>query len=187
MAEATLDRITDQRFLIDARLDSIDRMLMDSGVHRSERAEIIQSVEDQIAEMLVTQEGDTERDRVLMVLRSLDPPEAFGSSSAVTPARRRVGPAPQAATPIVSAVPVQRARTSGAAITSLVLALLSIPTIIILPLGGLISMIAAIFGVIAISSVAGSQGALRGGWMGVFACVMFGLHFFALFAVLMIQ
>jgi hypothetical protein len=76
--------------LIDARLDTIDRMLL-GRVPRADRTAIVREVEGQIYDLL--QERDLEsldRDDVLAVLARLDPPEAYlpeESSSSPTPAR----------------------------------------------------------------------------------------------------
>lgn len=64
--------------LIDARLDNIERVLMASGTSRLERQEIIASVEDQIMELIARKgDGELERDQMLQILASLDPPEAY--------------------------------------------------------------------------------------------------------------
>src|ERR1700733_7056428 len=63
--------------LIDARLDTIDRMLL-GRVPRADRTAIVREVEGQIYDLL--QERDLEsldRDDVLAVLARLDPPEAY--------------------------------------------------------------------------------------------------------------
>ena len=63
--------------LIDTRLDTIDRMLLES-VARQDRLAIVRDVETQVYELL--QERGTEeldREDVLAVLGRLDPPEAY--------------------------------------------------------------------------------------------------------------
>jgi hypothetical protein len=68
---------TFQQGLIDARLDTIDRMLMDR-VPRSDRIAIVREVEAQIYELLAEHDPATvSREDVLDVLRRLDPPEAY--------------------------------------------------------------------------------------------------------------
>jgi hypothetical protein len=63
--------------LIDARLDTIDRMLL-GRVPRSDRLAIVRDLETQIFELLQEHEGDElGRDDVLAVLARLDPPEAY--------------------------------------------------------------------------------------------------------------
>lgn len=66
-----------QQQVIEARLDTIDRMLV-GRVPRADRAAIVREVESQIQELLA--QRDTEaitREDVLDVLRRLDPPEAY--------------------------------------------------------------------------------------------------------------
>jgi hypothetical protein len=67
------------RALIDARLDTIERMLL-GRVARPDRLAIVRDVEGQIHEMIAGRcEGDSapDRDDVLAVLADLDPPEAY--------------------------------------------------------------------------------------------------------------
>ena len=66
------------RALIDERLDGIDRVLRHGRTPRPERLEILDSVENQILEMLAKRTADepTRRD-LLAVLAELDPPEAY--------------------------------------------------------------------------------------------------------------
>jgi hypothetical protein len=70
------------RALIDERLDGIDRVLRHSRTPRPERLEILDSVENQILEMLAKRTADepTRRD-LLAVLAELDPPEAMRSAT----------------------------------------------------------------------------------------------------------
>lgn len=63
--------------LVDARLDTIDRMLV-GRVPRADRLAIAREVEAQIFDQLAGQAPDqVGRDEVLAVLGRLDPPEAF--------------------------------------------------------------------------------------------------------------
>ena len=67
--------------LIDARLDTIDRMLI-GQVPRSDRTAIIGEIESQIHELLSGYDSDSiTREDVLNVLRRLDPPEAYLTSN----------------------------------------------------------------------------------------------------------
>ncbi len=67
----------DLQRLIDARLDTIDRMLL-GRVPRDERLAIVREVETQIFDLLAEQGGDSpDRETVLTVLSRLDPPEAY--------------------------------------------------------------------------------------------------------------
>src|SRR5262245_17532127 len=65
--------------LIDNRLDAIDRILVEAGVPRAERGNILSDIEGQIHEMLRAKVGEREPTRrdVLDVLAKLDPPEAY--------------------------------------------------------------------------------------------------------------
>lgn len=183
-AVVSLDR--DVQHLIDLRLDLLDRVLMDSGVARSERAEIVQSVEDQIFEMLDQRSGEVTRDSVLQLLRSLDPPEAYWSDAAAADASQRSfraarreafaqrSPAPS------PAYGGTDAKYSGVAIASFVLAMISIPTAIIIPVGSLFAVAAFVCGVIALPTIAASGGRLRGKWMAIVGCCVFAVHVVAL-------
>ena len=63
--------------LIDARLDTIDRMLL-GRVPRADRLAIVREVEGQIHDLLGERGSDEpDRDDVLAVLARLDPPEAY--------------------------------------------------------------------------------------------------------------
>ena len=63
--------------LIDARLDTIDRMLL-GYVPRSDRTAIVGEIESQIHELLAGYDSESiTREDVLDVLRRLDPPEAY--------------------------------------------------------------------------------------------------------------
>lgn len=84
--------------LIDARLDTIERMLM-GQVSRGDRLAIVREVESQIHDLLADRNpNDTDRDAVIAVLARLDPPEAYLpdeageiSRPAVTARRPRIG------------------------------------------------------------------------------------------------
>lgn len=180
---AALDRT--HQHLIDLRLDSLDRILMDSGVSRSERAEIVQAVEDQIFEMLDQQGEEVTRESVLQLLRSLDPPEAYCGEEAVEKlvdrtrhSGRRNHLASSQSQPSSSNNSVPP-RHSGLAIAALVLALISIPTVIVFPVGGVFAFASFVCAIIALPGISASGGQLRGGWMAFFGCGMFTLHFFA--------
>jgi hypothetical protein len=63
--------------LIDARLDTIDRMLL-GRLPRAERLAVVREVEGQIYELLGERPGnELDREDVLAVLAQLDPPEAY--------------------------------------------------------------------------------------------------------------
>ena len=70
----------DAQKMIDYRLDSLDRILISSGMNRAERMDVVQSVEDQIHELVDRRsEGEPTREDVVQVLGELDPPEAYVS------------------------------------------------------------------------------------------------------------
>ena len=76
--------------LIDARLDTVDRMLL-GRVPRPDRLAIVGDLEAQILDLLQGREADElGRDDVLAVLARLDPPEAY------LPEEGGAGPAPGA-------------------------------------------------------------------------------------------
>lgn len=169
--------------LIDLRLDSLERILMDSGVSRAERMEIVQAVEDQIFEMLEQQSGEATRESVLQLLRSLDPPEAYHNEDARfdllerVPRRTRASVTAERSlsdSPRFSNMPP---RAPGIAITSMILGIVSLPLMIIWPLGLPLSIAAFICGIIALPMIARSQGRLCGSWMAIVGLVAFGLYF----------
>lgn len=66
-----------QQVLIDARLDSIDRVLL-GRVPREDRLAIVREVESQIQELLGQYHSEEiTRETVINILRRLDPPEAY--------------------------------------------------------------------------------------------------------------
>ena len=90
-----------QQALIDARLDTIDRMLMDR-VPRSDRIAIVREVESQIYELLAEHDpAAMSREDVLDVLRRLDPPEAYlpedleDGTARISPRPISIAPAPR--------------------------------------------------------------------------------------------
>jgi hypothetical protein len=86
--------------LVDARLDTIDRMLL-GRVNRHDRLAIVREVETQIFDLLQGRDSDSiDRDDVLAVLARLDPPEAYlpdeeseqqGRAARVSPVARVAG------------------------------------------------------------------------------------------------
>jgi len=74
-------QIETNQFLIDTRLEIIDRILR-KRMMRSERLAIVQEVEAQIQELLADLDPqEVTREDVLRVLAKLDPPEAYLSDS----------------------------------------------------------------------------------------------------------
>jgi hypothetical protein len=92
MTVATAQLSESLQSLIDARLDTIDRMLL-GRVGRQERLDIVREVEAQVFELLQERDlGELSRDDVLTVLARLDPPEAYipdESAEEPVPARNR--------------------------------------------------------------------------------------------------
>ena len=79
MTVATTQLSESLQVLVDARLDTIDRMLL-GRVPRADRLAIVRDLETQIFELLQERDrdaGELGRDDVLAVLSSLDPPEAY--------------------------------------------------------------------------------------------------------------
>ncbi len=73
--------------LIDARLDTIERMLL-GRMPRGERLAVVRDVELQIQEMLDSRGGEqATREDVLAILARLDPPEAFLAEDRSDPRR----------------------------------------------------------------------------------------------------
>jgi len=151
--------------LIERRLDSIERNLMDSRVSRDQRSEIVQAVERQIYESLEAQNGELTREVVLRVLGSLDPPEAYCGDACELPGGESF-PSPHYA----------HRQTSSFAFAALVLAVLSIPAIIVFPIATLLALAGAICGVVAWFHIAASGGRLGGKWMAIFSFVIFAIH-----------
>lgn len=81
--------------LIDARLDTIDRMLL-GRTTRADRLDIVREVESQIYEQLQQRgSGEPGRDDVLAVLSRLDPPEAYLPDDDGRPAARAIPATPR--------------------------------------------------------------------------------------------
>ncbi len=78
MTTMTAVRLSDAvQALVDARLDTIDRMLL-GRVSRADRLAIVREVEGQVHDLLAERGSDEPgRDDVLAVLARLDPPEAY--------------------------------------------------------------------------------------------------------------
>src|SRR5262245_24289132 len=115
--------------LVDARLDTIDRMLM-GQVPRQERLAIVREVEAQIFELLQERPGgELERQDVLAVLARLDPPEAY------LPEARGAEPAPARRETRARAAPPVRPGDCKAPKVSGILGLLSIALLFLSILG----------------------------------------------------
>lgn len=200
--------------LIESRLDSIERNLMDSRVGRSERQDLVQAVEREVYELLEAHQGKVSRDVVLRVLGSIAPPEAYrfeeprempvraaqfarpakpvpaiipGSHpvprshpvphSHPVPGNHPTVPQFQHSAPPQCTSPhcVQR-KTSSLAFAAMVLALLSIPAVIVIPIGTILALAGAICGGVAWYQISRSGGLLGGKGMAIFSLVIFAIH-----------
>jgi hypothetical protein len=92
MNAAKLELPETLRSLVDNRLDTIERVLMQGNTPRVERRSILDDTETQILEMLWAEAGGQEPTRydLLRVLGRLEPPEAFAGEhvESAQPARR---------------------------------------------------------------------------------------------------
>ena len=170
------------RALIDERLDGIDRVLRHARTPRPERLEILDSVENQILEMLAKRTADepTRRD-LLAVLAELDPPEAYAFGDADRPRDAVEGEfiPPKPAEPKAAAAPAKWSTLAilagvgvpvwilGAAATYLSVFVVSGDAAALFIYGGFALGVVAAFvntglGVWAMVKIHQSQGALKG-------------------------
>lgn len=143
---------TEMQKMIDYRLDSLDRLLIGSAVSRSERMDVVQSVEDQIHEMMDRRsDGEPTREDLVQVLRELDPPEAY-----VSDWMQMSGPNPTLEThsdrTAKTVESVEPAKHSALAITAFVLALCSVPMVIIFPIGLIFALAGYICGIVCLAA-----------------------------------
>ena len=119
-------------------------------------------------------------------LRSLDPPEAYWADGATTDiAERTIRGSRREAFADRQSRSAQpygpfASKHSGLAITSFVLALLSIPTIILIPVGSILALASLVCGIFALQAISASHGRLQGRWMAIFGCVIFAVHVVAI-------
>jgi hypothetical protein len=144
--------------LVDARLDTIDRMLV-GRVPRADRLAIVGEVEAQIVDMLQRHDpGEPTREDVLAILGRLIPPEAFlpehGAGEAGSGERRATGRPGQSRT---APDPARVARTSGLlGISSLALfALVPLPYFAAAMLGSEVALLFGILGLVGLMLVCG--------------------------------
>ncbi|WP_406698432.1 hypothetical protein V5E97_06140 [Singulisphaera sp. Ch08] len=114
--------------LVDARLDTIDRMLL-GRLPRADRLAVTRDVEGQIFDLLGERPGfELDREDVLTVLTQLDPPEAYipeeggYEAAAVLMPSSAVALTRRSATPAVT--PVERKRATAIGIIGLVILVL---------------------------------------------------------------
>jgi hypothetical protein len=113
--------------LVDARLDTIDRMLL-GRVNRQDRLAIVREVESQIFDLLQGRDSESlDRDDVLAVLARLDPPEAYLSDeSTLERGPARLPAAPRGVRPSTEPDPRIAAASGILGIISVFMVLLSI-------------------------------------------------------------
>jgi hypothetical protein len=138
MSVATLQLTDSIQALVDARLDTIERMLL-GRVSRADRLAILRDVETQIIEQLQERDADElTRDEVIEILRTLDPPEAYLPDGEGLPlvAQRpalggRAAGLPAASSPARSG---KRARRHGLGRLSGILGIVSLALVVAIPL-----------------------------------------------------
>ena len=137
--------------LIDARLDTIEKYLLNTTTSRSERRDIIQSVEDQVDE-LVRRRDDPEptRESILAVLAMIEPPEAYLDLESPGLVSRVV---PDAAASGRSGAARPTHRWTPLAAVSFVLGLICLLSIVLWPVSVITGMAAAVSGSIALTQI----------------------------------
>ena len=180
MSVATDSPITEAlQSLIDARLDTIDRMLV-GRVTRQDRLAIVREVESQVHDLLAERPaGEVDREAVLAVLARLDPPEAYlpdelgeVAGPSARPSGRR-DPAPARPSPDPSDPRAKMGRVAGIlGLVSIGLALLApwpclagfladSEILILLTLGPMLATV-SICGILAVGFAAYAR--VRGSW-----------------------
>lgn len=152
------------RQLVDSRLDSIERILLSTDINRIERREIVQSVEDQIHELLGRRnEAELTRDSVLAVLATIDPPEAYFISEG-KPQDHRSSRDENHSDPRAS---VKSTRLlAPLAVISCILGVLCLLSIVLWPISLIFGMAAAICGSIALTQIYYSD-RVKGVWLSI--------------------
>ncbi len=152
------------RQLVDSRLDSIERILLSTDINRIERREIVQSVEDQIYELLGRRnEAESTRESVLAVLAMIDPPEAYF----VSEGRPRDDSPSRDASDSNLRVSVEPARVlTPLAVVSCVLGVLSLLSILLWPISVVAGLAAAVCGSIALTQIYYSD-RVKGVWLSI--------------------
>lgn len=152
------------RQLVDTRLDAIERILLSTDINRMERREIVQSVEDQIHELLGRrEETEPTRDSVLAVLGMLDPPEAYLAPD-VRPRNGRSALGAAASDSGSSVEPVRR--LTPLAVVSCILGVLCLLSIVLWPISLIIGMASAVCGSIALTQIYYSD-RVKGVWLSI--------------------
>jgi hypothetical protein len=122
----TMELLTDDcRFLVDQKLDSVDRVLLLAGVPRTKRRAILEQLETTTLALVAEEAGERppQPDDVLQVLARLDPPEAYAPDAYRAKARTAAqvkAPRPK----------VRRPQVAISAIVSMCLAFFNIPLLL---------------------------------------------------------
>lgn len=169
------------RSLVDARLDEIERVLLDASVSYQERHHILSDVEAHVFEALASAGQQPTRDQLQSVLDALDPAEAYiPEELRGKPALLNAEATSQAARTAVP--PRQKPRVSRLAVMCTVLAafaLLGYVTCLSTP--GPASqmtfyertlMVSCVCGVVAFLRIRFSEGRLCGSWYALFAALL---------------
>jgi hypothetical protein len=154
--------------LIDARLDTIDRMLL-GRVPRADRVAIVREVESQIHELLAQRDPERlGREDVLEVLQRLDPPEAYlpedvGEDRERDPVRRFV--------PSASASTGRHGREGGEGRLGGILGVSALGTMLLTPLfyivAGQLESELLLFAALFVATILGLAGGLSGLVLGI--------------------
>jgi hypothetical protein len=167
-------RLSDELLaLVDARLDTIDRMLL-GRAPRADRLAIVREVEAQIHDLLAERgHGELGRDDVLAVLARLDPPEAYlPEEPSMGPASVR-RPMPSRPAAPTSDSRMRIARTSGILGICALAMILLIPVVYLVAalteselvlIGALFGEAGSIFLLGALAIVLAGYARLRGAW-----------------------
>jgi hypothetical protein len=163
--------------LIDARLNTIDRMLLDA-VPRQDRLAIVRDVETQIHEQIQAREtGELSREDVLAVLASLDPPEAYLPEANLPELSGDSQARPRSVTTVRPTSDRLNSATSGTARTSGVLGIVALIGSILLPaVVLLLALLSESGAILAIGAVFSSVLVLTGGILAIVFAARAGLR-----------
>ena len=122
----TMELLTeDCRFLVDQKLDSVDRVLLLAGVPRVARRAILEELETTTLALIAEEAGERtpQPDDVLQVLSRLDPPESYAPEAYRAKARSAaLGKAPRPK--------IRRPQVAVSAIVSMCLTFFNIPLLL---------------------------------------------------------
>jgi hypothetical protein len=167
------------RALVDERLDAIDRVLLQVGVSRGERQDVVQEVEAQLFEMLARRSADEPaREDVLAVLAELDPPEAYAPEGLRHRLRSlRPAAAPQQPQPSLLALGSAFAAAATVLAPAAVVALEidldnSLGLLALVVMFGIVPLAVTACGFVSIARIRRSDGALFGLPAALFAAIL---------------